>query len=418
MAFRRIIFTGDKISGLKENVLNFFELDKFKNDFPSVKSTVKDGAKPNVLVVDVNGDGADSVSKKLKDIGNKWKVETKIRNEIKLSPIKESTKTKLIKEENNSINSSQKASNEDIESIRKKLEKFKEKFPNWKFNVTKINGDEYFDNTISFSSTNSTDDEVEKIKKLMDKIFPSTLKEDQTEDVGDDFDFIRKNFPKASIEGPKYANREGQYVLNILGSKDSNPKQMIIFKPEGDKFLVQCIQGYGLKPNRAAAFGFVYPSQTGYAGVDRYLKDGNYNPVVMDKQRFLGVCHLVNDGFSSEAKSQGDFYRNRGNTSGTIDEGTTQQYKPGDLYKEGKQIYKILPTPEKYKKQFGAGTLNIWVRDLTNFTGEHFIPQSSLRNYKLMKDGNTLDESKTIKSSELKQLIKEELTQILKTTNK
>lgn len=102
MAFRRVIFTSDNLADIKKATERLFSLDKFKSDFPDLKTTIKPGAKPNVLVVDVNGDGADSVSKKLKDIGNKFKADVKIRNEIKTSPIKEEIIKKvklLIKEE-------------------------------------------------------------------------------------------------------------------------------------------------------------------------------------------------------------------------------------------------------------------------------------------------------------------------------
>ena len=102
MAFRRVIFTSNKLEDVKKDVERLFSLDKFKSDFPDLKTTIKPGAKSDVLVVDVNGDGADSVSKKLKDIGNKFKADVKIRNEIKTTPIKEEKLEKvknLIKEE-------------------------------------------------------------------------------------------------------------------------------------------------------------------------------------------------------------------------------------------------------------------------------------------------------------------------------
>lgn len=89
MAFRRVIFTSDKLADVKKDVERFFSLPKFKTDFPGLKTTIKPGAKSDVLVVDVNGEGADSVSRKLKDIGIKFKATVKVRNEIKTTPIKE-----------------------------------------------------------------------------------------------------------------------------------------------------------------------------------------------------------------------------------------------------------------------------------------------------------------------------------------
>lgn len=95
MAFRRIIFTGENIKDVKDDIERLFDSHKFQQDYADVKTTIKTGVKTDVLVVDLNGDGADSVSRKLKDIGNKFKVATKIRNEIKLAPVKENNKLKM-----------------------------------------------------------------------------------------------------------------------------------------------------------------------------------------------------------------------------------------------------------------------------------------------------------------------------------
>jgi hypothetical protein len=53
--------------------------------------------KNDTIVVDLNGDGADTVAKKVKDIGQKYKMKAVIKLEKPMSAVKESkiTKAKL-----------------------------------------------------------------------------------------------------------------------------------------------------------------------------------------------------------------------------------------------------------------------------------------------------------------------------------
>lgn len=90
MAFRRIILKGNNVEEVKKDLERLFSLPKHKIDFPELKIDIKYGINPNTLVVDVNGEGADSVSKKVKDIGLKFNIISTIKTEI---PMK--TKTEL-----------------------------------------------------------------------------------------------------------------------------------------------------------------------------------------------------------------------------------------------------------------------------------------------------------------------------------
>ncbi len=82
MAFRRIIINGEKVEEVKKDLERLFELPKHKIDFPNLKIDIKKGTKENTLVIDLNGEGADSVSKKVKDIGIKFGASSTIKNEI------------------------------------------------------------------------------------------------------------------------------------------------------------------------------------------------------------------------------------------------------------------------------------------------------------------------------------------------
>jgi hypothetical protein len=102
MAFRRVIFTSDsKLEKLEKEIKS----KNYQTQFPDCKLTIKPSVKPDTLIVDVNGDGADSVAKKLKDLGGKYGVAVKIKTDIKLTPANESKLMKksefraMIKEE-------------------------------------------------------------------------------------------------------------------------------------------------------------------------------------------------------------------------------------------------------------------------------------------------------------------------------
>jgi hypothetical protein len=89
MAFRRLIYNSEQRDNIKQDVEKYMESDFYKVTYTNLKVTIKNGVKPEVLVVDINGDGADSVAKKLKTIGAKYNAKVTIKNEIPLDKLKE-----------------------------------------------------------------------------------------------------------------------------------------------------------------------------------------------------------------------------------------------------------------------------------------------------------------------------------------
>lgn len=81
MAFRRVILSGPKVKEVELDLKRFLDLSKTKIDFPGLKVDIKQGIKPDTLVVDINGEGADSFSKKVKDAGIKFQVQVAIKTE-------------------------------------------------------------------------------------------------------------------------------------------------------------------------------------------------------------------------------------------------------------------------------------------------------------------------------------------------
>lgn len=94
MAFRRVVLTGEKIKETEEDVKRLFSTDVFKRNYAGLKTSIKQGAKADTIVVDINGEGADTVAKKVKDVGNKFKVKSVIKTEKPMSATSESKITK------------------------------------------------------------------------------------------------------------------------------------------------------------------------------------------------------------------------------------------------------------------------------------------------------------------------------------
>ena len=105
MAFRRVVLSGEGIQAAKKDIDNYFKGDLFNINYPELTfKVIVSPVKQDTLVVDVNGEGADTVSRKVKDFGKKHKMKAVIKLEKPTSPVKESKIRKsqlkqLIKEE-------------------------------------------------------------------------------------------------------------------------------------------------------------------------------------------------------------------------------------------------------------------------------------------------------------------------------
>ena len=90
MAFRRVVISGDRVQDTKTDLDGFFSNKIFKTNYPGVKTKViVSPVKTDTIVVDINGDGADTVAKKIKDLGIKYKMKAVIKLEKPMSAVKE-----------------------------------------------------------------------------------------------------------------------------------------------------------------------------------------------------------------------------------------------------------------------------------------------------------------------------------------
>ena len=80
------------------------------------------------------------------------------------------------------------------------------------------------------------------------------------------------------------------------------------------------MSGYKIDQGPAIKAGMREQGMTWAAGIDNYITDGNYNPVNISAEGLKDIVDHVMGGLSREAKAQADFYRDRGPTSGTVDE--------------------------------------------------------------------------------------------------
>ena len=101
MAFRRVVISGEKVQDTKTDLDGFFSNKVFKTNYPGLKTKViLSPVKKDTIVVDVNGEGADTVAKKVKDIGIKYKMKAVIKLEKPMSAVKENdTKKPTISDE-------------------------------------------------------------------------------------------------------------------------------------------------------------------------------------------------------------------------------------------------------------------------------------------------------------------------------
>jgi hypothetical protein len=106
-------------------------------------------------------------------------------------------------------------------------------------------------------------------------------------------------------------------------SKGMGPyPQSVIFQynKDNDRFTISRMGGYRIDQKEAIKAGMRQQGYSGIAGRDAYITDGNYKPVNISVEGLKDIVDHVMTGLDRESKAQGDFYRARGRTSGTIDE--------------------------------------------------------------------------------------------------
>ena len=168
---------------------------------------------------------------------------------------------------------------------------------------------------------NKLEDRLYKINKQLDDYdMNESLNEEM--DGGQLFDYFAKQGYKITERRPDgYPRKEGVEGYQVSRGSDRSP-QSVIFQhnPSTDQFTISQMSGYRIDQKDAIKAGMRQQGQSWVAGQDSYMTDGNYNPVDISAEGLKDIVDHVMTGLDREAKAQGDFYKARGNTSGTIDE--------------------------------------------------------------------------------------------------
>ena len=139
-------------------------------------------------------------------------------------------------------------------------------------------------------------------------------------DGGQLFDYFAKkgyDITERSSDGRK-PGFEGYMVSRGEGRSP----QAVIFQhnKDTDKFTISRMSGYRIDQDQAAKAGMREAGRSGVVGIDSYMTDGNYTPVDISAEGLKDIVDHVMTGLDRESKAQQDYYADRGNTSGTIDE--------------------------------------------------------------------------------------------------
>jgi hypothetical protein len=99
MAFRRVVISGEKVQDTKADLESFFSNKVFKTNYAGMKTKlIVSPVKNDTIVVDLNGDGADTVAKKVKDIAIKYKMKAVIKLEKPMSAVNEIKLVNILKD--------------------------------------------------------------------------------------------------------------------------------------------------------------------------------------------------------------------------------------------------------------------------------------------------------------------------------
>jgi predicted Rdx family selenoprotein len=141
-------------------------------------------------------------------------------------------------------------------------------------------------------------------------------------DGGQLFDYFAKQGYDVTERRPDgYPRKEGVEGYMVSRGSDRSPQSVIFqYNPSTDQFTISQMSGYRIDQKDAIKAGMRQQGQSFTAGQDSYMTDGNYNPVDISAEGLKDIVDHVMTGLDREAKAQGDFYKARGRTSGTIDE--------------------------------------------------------------------------------------------------
>ena len=160
---------------------------------------------------------------------------------------------------------------------------------------------------------------MHKLEKLILESYAQLLTE---MDGGRLFDYFKsKGYDITERRPDGYPPKEGVEGYIVSRGRDRYP-QSVIFQhnKDTDEFTISRMSGYRIDQKEAIKAGMRQAGRSGAAGMDSYMTDGNYTPVDISAEGLKDIVDHVMSGLDRESKAQSDFYKDRGHTSGTVDE--------------------------------------------------------------------------------------------------
>jgi len=160
---------------------------------------------------------------------------------------------------------------------------------------------------------------MHKLEKLILESYGQLLNE---MDGGRLFDYFKsKGYDLTERRPDGYPPKEGVEGYMVSKGEGRAPQAVIFqYNKDTDKFTISRMSGYRIDQKDAIKAGMRKAGQSGVVGIDSYMTDGNYTPVAISAEGLKDIVDHVMGGLGREAQAQHDFYKDRGNTSGTIDE--------------------------------------------------------------------------------------------------
>ena len=160
---------------------------------------------------------------------------------------------------------------------------------------------------------------MHKLEKLILESYAQLLTE---MDGGRLFDYFKsKGYDLTERRPDGYPPKEGVEGYMVSKGEGRAPQAVIFqYNKDTDEFTISRMSGYRIDQKDAIKAGMRKAGQSGVAGIDSYMTDGNYTPVSISAEGLKDIVDHVMGGLGREAQAQHDFYKDRGHTSGTIDE--------------------------------------------------------------------------------------------------
>ena len=152
---------------------------------------------------------------------------------------------------------------------------------------------------------------MHKLEKLILESYAQLLNE---MDGGQLFDYFNTKYHVKD-----HFHSDNSYMVQ---RKSDSKDQYVIFDydKDRDQFYIRQLGGYDIDDGEAGEAGMNGKGGSRIAGIESYYTDGNYSPEEISVDALKKIVDHVMGGHERYAKSFADFYRDRGRTSGTVDE--------------------------------------------------------------------------------------------------